>query len=260
MVPIGVSPGRRPTLLHRLQTVDFDVLAAAEKGSLLDVGCGSGYLLARGRRRVRRVVGLDLSLEALSAARARLERQGPPRGGADLLLGDAARLPFVGGAFDAVICTETLEHVPDDASVLAELARVLKPGGRLVLSVPEALPEAILLRLAPWTGCVPGGHLRIYGRRAVEKKIRRAGLLPYAARRRHFLEAIYWIALVAVEDRPWLRQWALAPLRCWRRRRDREPYSLLYHLIDRLGNRLLPKSLVIYARKPSQERQDASGP
>lgn len=239
-------------MLHRLQTVDFDLLAVRPEETLLDVGCGPGNLLYRVRGRVRRSVGLDLSAEALRAARVALQQRqaGPGDAQASFVLGDGRRLPFREASFDSIICTETLEHVADDGAVLSELARVLKPGGRLAVSVPDTLPEVIQRRLAPWSGCWPGGHLRIYGRRTILQRIERAGLRPYLKRWRHSLEGIYWILLYMIDSSPWLQTWADRKLKDWRQRLKRKPYSLFYHFFDDVGNRFLPKSAVIYARKP----------
>ena len=232
--------------------MDFDLLAVRPEETLLDVGCGPGNLLYRVRGRVRRSVGLDLSAEALRAARTTFQQRQAGAGDAQasFVLGDGRRLPFREASFDSIICTETLEHVADDGAVLSELARVLKPGGRLAVSVPDTLPEVIQRRLAPWSGCWPGGHLRIYGRRTILQRIERAGLRPYLKRWRHSLEGIYWILLYMIDSSPWLQTWADRKLKDWRQRLKRKPYSLFYHFFDDVGNRFLPKSAVIYARKP----------
>lgn len=244
-------------MLHRLQTVDFDLLAVPPEGTLLDVGCGPGSLLYRVRGRVRQTVGLDLSEEALREARTALQ-QGQTATDAALasfVLGDGTRLPFREASFDSILCTETLEHVPDDAAVLSELARVLKPGGRLAVSVPDTLPEVVQRRLAPWSGCLPGGHLRIYGRRTILQRIEQAGLRPYLKRWRHSLEAIYWILLFMIDSSPWLQMWADRKRKDWHQRLERKPYSLFYHFFDDVGNHFVPKSVVIYAMKPPAEDQ-----
>jgi len=235
--------------------VDFDLLAPPPQGTLLDVGCGPGALLYRVRGRVRQTVGLDLSDEVLRQAKTAFQQRQTATDGAlaTFVLGDGTRLPFRNASFDSILCTETLEHVPDDAAVLSELARVLKPGGRLAVSVPDTLPEVIQRRLAPWSGSWPGGHLRIYGRRTILQRIERAGLRPYLTRWRHSLEAIYWILLFMIDGSPWLKTWADRKLNDWQQRLRRKPYSLFYHFFDDVGNRFLPKSVVIYARKPPGE-------
>ena len=96
--------------------------------------------------------------------------------------GDATRLPFADGTFDRVIASEVLEHIPDDGAAFAELARVLRPGGTLAVTVPAWLPERICWALseeyhAPF---VEGGHVRIY----TERELRAAAARRRAAARR----------------------------------------------------------------------------
>lgn len=96
---------------------------------VLEVGCEAGFLLESLPAGATRV-GLDIAGNALADARGRL--------GASVALaqGDGGRLPFKDGAFDVVVCSETLEHVPDPKLLIEEMHRVLKPGGRFVASVP----------------------------------------------------------------------------------------------------------------------------
>jgi SAM-dependent methyltransferase len=96
-------------------------------GDALDAACGTGrhaaYLCARGHR----VVGVDVSPEMLDKARARVPA-------ADFRQGDLAHLPLETGSVDLAVCALALSHEPVLAPAIIELARVLRPGGRLVLS------------------------------------------------------------------------------------------------------------------------------
>jgi SAM-dependent methyltransferase len=95
---------------------------------VLDVGCGDG-LFAELSDRLRGAVGVDLgSREVRRAAHRGIYRA--------TVQADAARLPFATGSFATVVSISSLEHMTDLDRVLAELARVLRPGGRLVFSVP----------------------------------------------------------------------------------------------------------------------------
>jgi len=97
---------------------------------LLDVGCGGGQLLVHlARRRPElRLVGLDLSTPQLARARRRVG------GVARLVRGSALALPFRSATFGAVVSIASLKHWPDPRLGLAECARVLRPGGRLVVA------------------------------------------------------------------------------------------------------------------------------
>ncbi|MCD0483835.1 class I SAM-dependent methyltransferase [Streptacidiphilus sp. ASG 303] len=97
--------------------------------TLLDVGCGTGLVSARISRPGLRVAGADASPGMLRLAAARL-------GGA-VVLADARRLPFADGTLDAVSAVWLLHLLPDAAPVVAECARVLRPGGVLVATVDK---------------------------------------------------------------------------------------------------------------------------
>ena len=103
---------------------------------ILDVATGSGrlpLLMAGNGRFQGHVIGLDHSRKMLEVAETKVKRQ---RFGefVSLVRGDVMRLPFPDGAFDAVTCLESLEFFPNYVAALAELARVLRPGGILLTS------------------------------------------------------------------------------------------------------------------------------
>lgn len=161
----------------------FDYLELADGDRVLDCGCGMGFhLFALARLRRLDLVGLDADPERLAWAR----RERVP---GELVLGDAERLPFADESFDGVLMSEVLEHLPDDAGALAEVRRVLKPGGVLAVSVPHArYPfwwdpiSAALERLGrrpPRRGRIVGiwtNHLRLYTPDEVAGRVERAGL------------------------------------------------------------------------------------
>ena len=98
-------------------------------GKTLEVAIGTGLNIASYPPGVE-LVGLDLSPEMLALARQRAEELGRD---VDLRVGDAHALPFDAGTFDAVVCTYSLCNIPDPRSAVAEMKRVLRPGGRLLL-------------------------------------------------------------------------------------------------------------------------------
>jgi len=105
-------------------------LVGAEPGDrILEVGCGAGHIL--NRIGAGELHGVDLSDFMLQKAQARLA------GRVKLRKANAENLPFEPGSFGKVICSEVLEHVPEPRKVLAEIARVLAPGGIAVVSVPN---------------------------------------------------------------------------------------------------------------------------
>lgn len=162
-----------------------DVLEAhvAGSGQVLDVGCGdgsaSGAWLAG---RCGGYVGVDVSPAAVESARA---------SGLDArTIDDAGELPFPGESFDAAICTEVLEHLFDPLGALAEIRRVLRPGGTVVVTVPNVANWRYRTDLAlfgrfnpradslsptePWRD----PHLRFFTQAALGRMIARTGLEP----------------------------------------------------------------------------------
>lgn len=101
--------------------------------SLLDVGCGSGYLikeLKRNKIKVKYSVGLDISRNAISIAKKRFSK-------VYICDIDSKNLPEKNDSFDIVVCSEVLEHLYDIKSCLAELKRVVKKNGIIIISVPN---------------------------------------------------------------------------------------------------------------------------
>ncbi|MFJ8076775.1 class I SAM-dependent methyltransferase [Streptomyces sp. NPDC096176] len=104
-------------------------LIPAQARTLLDMGCGTGLVTTRLRRPGLRVMGCDGSYGMAHKAAERM--------GAAVVLGDVRRLPLRDGAFDAVSAVWLLHLVPDSAAVVAEAARVLRPGGVFVATVDK---------------------------------------------------------------------------------------------------------------------------
>ncbi len=99
---------------------------------VLDIAVGTGYGLGILRRSAKQIVGVDVDPVAVEAAKGEC---GP---NASVMLADGLSLPFANESFDAVTSFETLEHLYERKQFLSELRRVLKPGGELILSTPNA--------------------------------------------------------------------------------------------------------------------------
>jgi SAM-dependent methyltransferase len=130
-----------------LLTVDLDRLGVGAGDRLLDVGCGEGRHCFGALERGARVVGLDLDLDSLRTGHGPLRARARERGGSGVMLrGDAFHLPFRDARFDRAICSEVMEHVHDYPAAARELARVVRPGGTVAVTVPTATSEALYLR------------------------------------------------------------------------------------------------------------------
>ena len=174
--------------------------------------------------------------------------QDPPGASARVVRGDATAMPFADGAFDRVIAAEVLEHIPGDEHAIGELVRVLRPGGRMAVTVPTRWPERICWALDYRYHDTPGGHVRIYRQPELEAKLQRAGLLLRGSHHAHALHSPYWMLKCAVgvgnADALPVRKyhdflvWELTKRPRWS------------GLLDRTLNPVLGKSLVVYTEKP----------
>lgn len=144
---------------HRLLREHLDLSRDVAGRTVLEVGCGRGDLsrwLASRPSPPRRLVAADFAGSAVSRGADYARRHN--LGGIDWQVADITRLPYLDGSFETIVSCETVEHVPHPERAFHELARVLKPGGRLLLTTPNYLSTTGLYRL----------YLRLRGRRYQE--------------------------------------------------------------------------------------------
>jgi SAM-dependent methyltransferase len=109
-----------------------------------------------------------------------------------VLRGNTLRLPFPDASFDRVLCSEVLEHVADPAQAMAELVRVLRPGGLFAASVPTPFSERIFHFGSDEYFNSPGGHVRIFTARRLLAMLGEQGLKPADLHFEHAFHTIYW--------------------------------------------------------------------
>ncbi|MHB8670758.1 MAG: class I SAM-dependent methyltransferase [Acidimicrobiales bacterium] len=241
-------------------TVDYDRLGVRPGDRLLDLGCGAGRHAFEAHRRGAQVVACDRSGEEVAGARTVLEamttKGEAPAGALGAAVGgDALALPFADGAFDRVIAAEVLEHIDDDGGALRELARVLRPGGTMAVTVPAWLPERLCWALSRQYHSIPGGHLRIYRRAELGQRLREAGLAETGAGHAHALHAPYWWVrcAVGVGNESHLLARAYHRFLVW----DMTAAWPAVRLVEKALNPLIGKSLVLYASKPTEVARGA---
>lgn len=133
---------------HRLLREYLDLSRDVADRAVLEVGCGRGELsrwLASQPLAPRRMVAADFAGSAVRKGADRARDQGI--GGIEWEVADITRLPHADGTFETILSCETVEHVPDPERAFRELARVLKPGGRLFLTTPNYLSTTGLYRV-----------------------------------------------------------------------------------------------------------------
>jgi len=163
-------------------TANYDILGLKSGDKILDLGCGFGRHAFEAARRGASVVALDAGrdeVEGVAATFAAMVEAGelsPENLHVAAVQGDALAIPFPDGTFDRVICSEVLEHIPDDLGAMRELARVLRPGGTMAITVPRFGPELINWALSDAYHNVPGGHIRIFRKSQIKKRLTSVGM------------------------------------------------------------------------------------
>ena len=219
---------------------------------VLDLGCGEGrhvhglYMLGG-----LDIYGIDLDEPSLKKAEEGLvwlpKADTNAETNTTFETGDATALRFEDDTFDAIICSEVLEHLPDYDAAIREMRRVLKPSGKLCITVPHAWPERICWQLAPppnGYAFQPGGHIRIFDEVDLKASVERRGFKMFKRHHAHGIHSPLW----------WLK------CAFWERRDD-HPMVKVYHdflvwdlmkrpwitrALDAITSPFMGKSLVMY--------------
>ena len=236
-------------------TADYDRLGLVTGDRLLDLGCGFGRHAFEAARRGADVVALDAGrdeVDGVVATFVAMVEAGELVAGdvrAAAVQGDALRLPFPDESFDRVICSEVLEHIPDDRAAMAELARVLRRGGTMAITVPRFIPELVNWALSDEYHMVPGGHVRIYRRSVIEARLRDVGLRVRGHGYAHGLHSPYWWLKCLVgttnEENRYVK--AYHKLLVW----DIVKRPAITRLAERVLAPVMGKSVVFYLDKPA---------
>jgi ubiquinone/menaquinone biosynthesis C-methylase UbiE len=235
-------------------TAKYERLGLQQGDKVLDLGCGFGRHAFEAARRGASVVALDAGRDEVNGVAAMflaMVEAGELAEGsihANVVQGDALHLPFPDGAFDRVICSEVLEHIPDDLAAMSELARVLRPGGTMAITVPRFGPELVNWALSDEYHNVPGGHIRIYRRSVLAERLTSTGMVVTGHHYAHGLHSPYWWLKCYVgttnDEHPLVKRYH--QLLVW----DIMKKPALTRYAEQVLSPLMGKSIVLYLKKP----------
>ena len=169
--PAELSPQRHASEYRRLQTLER-LLGLRTGERILDIGCGTGWLASLCKKTDAQVWAMDIALRGVAGAKKRFPA-------VDCFqVGDIYHLPSESTVFDAVVLSEVVEHLGDIEGALAQVHRVLRPGGRVLVSVPyrETIVEHLCIHCNQLT---PGNaHLHRFDVESLGALLRAQHLIP----------------------------------------------------------------------------------
>ncbi|SIS14455.1 class I SAM-dependent methyltransferase [Williamsia sterculiae] len=233
-------------------TVDFDRLGVGPDTRAIDIGAGQGRHSFEMFRRGADVIAFDQSESDMAAVAEMFdamiaEGEVPAWAKARAEVGDALHLPYADNSFDLVLMSEILEHVPADTAAIAEMVRVLAPGGHAAVTVPRYWPEKVCWQLSDAYHQVEGGHVRIYKADELASSLTAAGLEVVGRSHAHALHSPYWWIKCAVgvdnDTNPLVK--AYHRMLVW----DMLAAPRVTRTAERLLDPVLGKSVVLYLRK-----------
>lgn len=236
-------------------TANYDRLGLKNGDKMLDLGCGFGRHAFEAARRGAVVIALDAGRDEVEGvhnmfgAMIATGELSSETSRTAAVQGDALHLPFADATFDRVICSEVLEHIPDDLGAMRELTRVLRPGGTMAITVPRFGPELINWALSDEYHNVPGGHIRIYRRSVLQTRLRSMGLRVTGRHYAHGLHSPYWWlkCLVGTTNDTNVVVKTYHRLLVW----DIMKKPWILRFAEKIFSPLMGKSIVIYLLKPS---------
>ena len=178
-----------------MQTIDLKKLELEPNSKFLDLGCGEGrHCFGAYMSESIDVFGFDMSLSDVVTAKKNFDQFNENESSKSRNFGvaDAKKLPFKDNTFDFIVCSEVLEHIIDYQSALSEINRILKPQGKLAISVPKFFPEWVCWKLSIDYQNTPGGHVRIFKFKELKKDITNFGLTFTQRHWAHALHSPYW--------------------------------------------------------------------
>lgn len=162
-----------PESTRRIEELRYRMLISKvpkKSEKVLDVGCGNGELICMLAEKGYKCVALDISENRLGKFKDKAKKLS-----VEQIQGDATNIPLQDSSIDIIMCSEVLEHIRDYENILKEMHRVLKPHGRIIVSVPykEELMEVICTHCG--NKFVPYGHLHSFDKNKLFSRMNHCG-------------------------------------------------------------------------------------
>ncbi len=193
--PLPTNVGLRELVLDGWFNVPAGELARGLKiratDTVVDVGCGGGEHSLFCARQGAAVIALDRDAARLAQTEAKLKDS--PAHAYRAICTDCDPIPLPDGTADVVICTEVLEHVADPSVILAELVRIARPGGHLLVTVPDARSEQLVAATAPAGYFNEPNHIRVFEPGELRELMLGAGLEIISEQRMGSFWSLYMV-------------------------------------------------------------------
>jgi 2-polyprenyl-3-methyl-5-hydroxy-6-metoxy-1,4-benzoquinol methylase len=155
--------------IRKLKRILAPVLARAPGRSFLDIGCNTGFGVEAARRLGHKATGIDLSGEAIEIARQLYPEN-------VFVAGRAQDFAAGGAQYDAVLCREVIEHMTEVHSFMSALARLMKIGGVLWLTTPDAGHFRVPKNFPEWKEVIPPEHVSFYNLKSLKRLLGEYGI------------------------------------------------------------------------------------
>ena len=232
-------------------TFNFNAIALDNpSGVMLDLGCGEGRHIFGAMEKFPNLqcIWLDPHIDSLNVALEGLDfLESISNKKTNFISGSAYSLPFSDNTFDLVVCSEVLEHLHEYKDAIAEISRVMKPGGKFLASVPAEFPEKICWFLSKDYQNQPGGHLRIFNKRNLINEITANDFIYGTSERFHSIHSAYWWLRCLF----WKTQDSNLIIKIYKRILERHilKKTIFLDRLDKLLNPILGKSIAFYFTK-----------
>ena len=174
--------------MEKIAHIDFEKLNIKQDTKILDIGCGTGQVYLPLAQKGYKIIGFDLNIKRLKGLRGNCELKNiRPQ----LLIANGKEMPFNFDVFDIVVCREVLEHVENPREMLESIYKVLKPDGRLCISVPSSHTETYFQLVNPeWLEMA--GHINVFSKNKLKVMLEENGFKVVETQGENFFYTFFW--------------------------------------------------------------------